>query len=217
MFLGGSVNIEIKRQKLSNLVGFEVYWKPQDLWWEWMPHDASFLVSKVVSSFLDASAFPFAALAVWSSGLSILVLHKKMLGAWNLDVTDGQIPISIVMSSFFYAYWLIFTVRCTAWNGWKSLLPLLNLYSTCEKIAGDTLQRLPWNPLIYSWFSAMEGLFSTIEAAIDKSLCVHHGFSLRWQLWRLRHTVASIQTTPSHLRRWVTLPWKSPFDPRNFI
>ena len=165
--------------------------------------DASFLVSKVVSSFLDASAFPFAALAVWSSGLS-KSLHKKcwVPEIWTKEsrTVRSQLGSSCLV---FKKPRLVFTVRCTAF--WMKISTCFK-NSTCEKITGDTLQRLPWNPLIYSWFSA-----------IDKSLCVHHGFSLRWQLWRLRHTVASIQTTPSPLRRWVTLPWKSPFDPRNFI
>ena len=165
--------------------------------------DASFLVSKVVSSFLDASAFPFAALAVWSSGLS-KSLHKK---CWVPEIwTKESRTVRSQLGSLCLVFKkprLVFTVRCTAF--WMKISTCFK-NSTCEKITGDTLQRLPWNPLIYSWFSA-----------IDKSLCVHHGFSLRWQLWRLRHTVASIQTTPSPLRRWVTLPWKSPFDPRNFI
>lgn len=134
-------------------------------------------------------------------------------------------PTSRTVRSQFFSSRLVLNakvdIHCEIYSILDENFYLYTLYSTCEKIGGDTLcQRLPWNPLIYSWFSAMEGLkHSTIEAvAIDKSLCVHHGFSLRWQLWRLRHTVASIHTTPSRLRRWVTLPWESlPFDPRNFI
>jgi hypothetical protein len=66
-----------------------------------------------VSSFLDASAFPFAALAVWSSGLSILVLHKK---CWVPEIWTSRTVRSRLVSSCLVFLRLLVDIHCEMYS-----------------------------------------------------------------------------------------------------